>query len=328
MKKVKTIFGLIVALVMTFAVYGCNNSSSANNNTTEEPMELSYIGLKVYDPVYIAMEKGFFEKYGVNVNLVDLVAGGATAVQMIESGNADAGLLSYMALVNAVNEGMNVKGVADLQSSFEDAPLEEFFVMKDSGINSIKDLKGKKIAINLVKSSFHYTWLMALEQAGMSEDDVEFVVLSFDQQILALENGQVDAIGLMSPYSAEARNNNQLKTLYDATDIFGEKQFCDIIASTTFAAKNPETMKAFVSGITDAMNWAMENQQEAKEIISKYTGIDASKILDYRFQENGAVIMDDVQYWLDYMIEHDSKINTNISASDIATNEYNEKVSE
>jgi NitT/TauT family transport system substrate-binding protein len=221
---------------------------------------------------------------------------------------------------------MSVTGVADLQSSFEEAPLEEFFVLKDSGIDSIEDLKGKKIAINLVKSSFHYTWLMALEAAGMSEDDVEFVVLSFDQQILALENGQVDAIGLMSPYSAEARNNDKLTSLYDATDIFGEKQFCDIIASTKFAEENPETMTAFVSGITDAMAWAMDNQEEAKEIIGKYTGIDPSMILDYKFQENGAVIMDDVQYWLDYMKAHDGNIKDSVTAESIATNEYNVKV--
>lgn len=319
MKKI-ILMAIAILLVVSCFCAGCAQQSNEENVPT-----LNYIGLKVYDPVYIALEKGFFDESKVNVNLVDLVAGGATAVQMIESRDADAGLLSYMALVNAVNEGMSVTGVADLQSSFEEAPLEEFFVRADSGIKDITDLKGKKIAINLVKSSFHYTWLMELEKAGMTEDDVEFVVLSFDQQILALKNGQVDAIGLMSPYSAEALNDSDLAKMYDATDSFGERQFCDIIASTKYGEENPEALTAFVSGITDAMEWAMENQAEAKKIMEKHTGIKAELIADYKFQENGAVIMDDVQYWLDYMKAH-GNIKDSITAEDIATNQYNEKV--
>lgn len=321
--NINKFLALAIAIMLVICCF-CTGCTQPGNDE-EAVATLNYIGLKVYDPVYIALEKGFFDETKVNVNLVDLVAGGATAVQMIESGDADAGLLSYMALVNAVNEGMSVTGVADLQSSFEEAPLEEFFVRADSGIDDITDLKGKKIAINLVKSSFHYTWLIELEKAGMTEDDVEFVVLSFDQQILALKNGQVDAIGLMSPYSAEALNDPDLAKMYDATDSFGERQFCDIIASTKYGEKNPEALTAFVSGITKAMEWAMENQEEAKAIISKYTGIDAALIADYKFQENGAVIMDDVQYWLDYMKAH-GDIKDSITAEDIATNKYNEKV--
>lgn len=320
----KRFFVMAMAILLIVSCFCAGCTQQGNNE--ENVQTLNYIGLKVYDPVYIALEKGFFDESKVNVNLVDLVAGGATAVQMIESGDADAGLLSYMALVNAVNEGMSVTGIADLQSSFEDAPLEEFFVRADSGIKDITDLKGKKIAINLVKSSFHYTWLIELEKAGMTEDDVEFVVLSFDQQILALKNNQVDAIGLMSPYSAEALNDPDLAKMYDATDSFGERQFCDIIASTKYGEANPEALTAFVDGITKAMEWAMENQEEAKAIISKHTGIDASLIADYKFQENGAVIMDDVQYWLDYMKAH-GNIKDSITAEDIATNKYNEKVS-
>ena len=277
---------------ISFMMMSCNKESKA----------FKYVGLKVYDPVYVALEKGFFEAEGLPFQLVDTVAGGATAVQMVSSGSAQGGLVSTMALINARNNYIPVTGVTDIQSSFKDYPLEEFYVRKDSGINSIKDLKGKKIAINLIKSSFHYTWLLALEQNGMLPEDIEFVSMPFSQQEGALEKGVVDAIGLMAPYSAKARKNDNIKKLYDCVDVFGERQFCMIFINSVYAEENPEEVTKFVSALSKTCEWIKDNQQEAKEIISKYTGVDEKYIDDYKFQNKAMVVPEDIEYWLDYMI--------------------------
>lgn len=305
-------FLLLVVTALSLSVMGCKKDEEA----------FKYVGLKVYDPVYVALEKGFFEEEGLNFKLVDTVAGGATAVQMVSSGAAQGALVSTMALINARNNYIPVTGVADIQSSFYDSPLEEFYVRKDSGINSIKDLKGKKIAINLVKSSFHYTWLLALEQNGMLPEDIEFVSMPFSQQEGALEKGVVDAIGLMVPYSAKARQNENIKKLYDATDIFGERQFCMIFVNSVYAEENPEKVCKFVSALSKTCDWIKDNQQEAKHIISKYTGVDEKYIDDYRFQNKAEVIPADIEYWLDYMVrvEH---VSPKINIEDVGTNKYN-----
>lgn len=284
---------------------------------------MKYVGLKVYDPVYVALEKGFFD--GVEVELVDTVAGGATAVEMVSSGDVQGCLLSNMALCNAVSAGMPVIAVADIQSAFKQAPLEEFYVRADSDIHSISDLKGKKIAINLVKSSFHYTWLIELEKAGMSADDVTFVSLSFAEQKEALLNGTVDAIGLMQPYSGMARTDTACRQLYTAVDSFGERQFCEILLNTDWAAKNEDLATAFVAGIAKAADWIKDNQSEAKQIIAKYTGIDASYIDDYYFQPNASVNIEDAKYWLEYMQAHEG-VSEKLTVDDVATNKYNKAV--
>lgn len=284
---------------------------------------MKYVGLKVYDPVYVALEKGFFE--GVEVELVDTVAGGATAVEMVSSGDVQGCLLSNMAVCNAVNSDMPVIAVADIQSAFKEAPLEEFYVRADSDIHSVADLKGKKIAINLVKSSFHYTWLMELEKAGMTEEDVTFVTLSFAEQKEALLNGTVDAIGLMQPYSGMARTDDRCRQLYTAVDSFGERQFCEILLNSDWAPEHEAEAKAFVAGIAKAADWIKDNQAEAKQIISKYTGIDAQYIDDYYFQPNAMVNMDDAQYWLEYMQTHEG-VSKDLTVDKVATNRYNEAV--
>lgn len=315
-KTLSIILTVTIILTLTFCFAGCGNTEQGT---------MKYVGLKVYDPVYVAYEKGFFEEEGLKLEIVDTVAGGATAVQMVSSGDVQGALLSTMALINAVGAGMPVIGVTDIQSAFEAAPLEEFYVRADSGINSVADLKGKKIAINLVKSSFHYTWLMALENAGISADDVTFVNLSFDQQEAALMRGDVDAIGLMQPYAPKARNNKELKMLFDAVDVFGEKQFSEIFVNSVWAENNVEDAEAFVKGIVKATKWIQENQDEAKQIISKYTGIDASLIDDYVYQENAMVIEEDCSYWIEYMKKVEGTPNW-VTVDRVVTNKYNEAV--
>lgn len=318
MKVKRFMISAVMIMAMLFCLTGCGSASK------EEPVKkLKYVGLKVYDPVYIALENGFFE--GIDVELVDTVAGGATAVEMVSSGDVQGCLLSNMALCNAVSAGMPVIAVADIQSAFNEAPLEEFYVRADSDIYSIEDLKGKKIAINLVKSSFHYTWLMELEKAGMTVDDVTFVTLSFAEQKEALLNGTVDAIGLMQPYSGMARTDENCRQLYTAVDSFGERQFCEILLNSKWAVRYPKEAEAFVEGIAKAADWVKDNQSEAKQIIAKYTGIDANYIDDYYFQPNAMVNMDDAAYWLDYMKKHEL-IDANLKVEDVATNKYNKRV--
>lgn len=318
MKKIITIMtAVILAVVSVIGLSGCR-----------QPIEkgsMKYVGLKVYDPVYVAKDKGFFDEEGLDLEIVDTVAGGATAVQMVSSGDVQGALLSTMALINAVGAGMPVIGVADIQSAFDEAPLEEFYVRANSGIDSIEDLKGKKIAINLVKSSFHYTWLLALENAGMSEDDVTFVNLPFDQQEAALERGDVDAIGLMQPYSPSARKNTNLKQLYTAVDAFGERQFCEIFVNSVWAENNEDDAKAFVRAIVRATEWIKDNQQEAKEIISKYTGVSVENIDDYVFQDNARVVEADCAYWIEYMKKAEGVPNW-VTVDRVVTNKYNEAV--
>lgn len=318
MKKIMSMLMAIVLIVAT--VCGLTACQQEVEKGT-----MKYVGLKVYDPVYVAKEKGFFAEEGLEVEIVDTVAGGATAVQMVSSGDVQGALLSTMALINAANSGMPVVGVADIQSAFADAPLEEFYVRADSGIDSIEDLKGKTIAINLVKSSFHYTWLMALENAGMTSKDVTFVNLPFDQQEGALMRGDVDAIGLMQPYSPSARNNPELKQLYTAVDAFGERQFCEIFVNSVWAENNQEEAKAFVRGIVKATEWIAENQVEAKAIISKYTGVDVANIDDYKFQQNAMVVEEDCAFWIEYMKQAEGVADW-VTVDRVVTNKYNEAV--
>jgi NitT/TauT family transport system substrate-binding protein len=310
----KTLY-LLLTVLLALAALGCEKKT--------EPGVIRYIALKVYDPVFVALEKGFFEKQGVTLQMTDLVTAGPTALQTIAGGSADACHSSFMATIAARSQGLPVIAVTDLQSAIGTQALEEFFVRRDSGINGVADLRGKTVAINLVKSSFHYTWLMALEKWGLAETDVDFIVLPFEQQELALANSRVDAIGLMQPYVLHAKENADLKVLYNALDVFGQKQFAAHVMNRIWAENNPALARGFVAAVVEAEAWIAENQQEAKAIIGRYTGIAPEYIEDYTFQKDAAVIMADAQYWLDYMLRRNEISAGWMTVGDFATNRYN-----
>jgi len=306
---------ILFVLLLVVLLAGCT--------AKEEMPVVRYVNFKVYDPVYVAIDQGFFEQHGIKVEIIGDSLGGPTAIQAVASGAAEAGLSSLMAIINANAAGLPIVGTTDIQSAIGDQPLEIYFVRADSDIHSIKDLKGKTFAVNLWNSSFHYTALMALEQNHVKEDDVNFVLLPFDQQAVALAEGQVDVIGLMEPYAAKAMATySDFRVLFTALDVFGEKQFCTHFVNRIWARENPDEAKAFVAGIVDAIDWIENNQELAKPIIAKYTGIEAEYVPVYHFQPGGIVVDEDVQYWLDYMIRRgDVKVDW-LKASDIANNNY------
>ena len=289
----------------------------------QDPDTIRYIGFRVYDPVYIAYELGFFEEQGVKVEIIDLMTAGPTALQAISGGSAEAGLSFIGAIINARVQGMPVIGVSDIQSSFAHAPLAEFFVRADSGIDSIADLRGRTIAINLVHASFHHKWLMALEAAGVGEDEVSWVVLPFEQQELALSNGHVDAIGVLQPHTVRPRNNPELRTIMTAYDVFGARQFTTHVFNSVWAEQNPEAVTAFVAAIAQAVEWIEQNQDAAWEIVSRHTGVDVRYIENYYFQPHAMVNVEDAQFWLDYVRRIGLVTADGLTVEDFVTNRFN-----
>jgi len=322
--KYSLIIGFAIAALFWIVVFVTETRSSLQ----EDSNTIRYIGFSVYDPVYIAYELGFFEAQCVNIEIIDLMTAGPTALQAISGGNAEAGLSFIGAIINARAQGLPVIGVSDIQSSFQHAPLAEFFVRVDSGIITVEDLRGRTIAINLVHASFHHKWLMALENYGISENEVSWMILPFYQQELAIMYGRVDAIGVLQPHTVRPRNNPELKTIMTGYDVFGERQFTTHVFNSIWAEHNPELVEGFVAAIAEATAWIEANQEAAREIVSKHTGVDIQYIEDYFFQPYAQVNMDDAQFWLDYMRGRGDITANWLTIDDFATNRFNRKVVE
>jgi len=101
---------------------------------------------------------------------------------------------------------------------------EAILVPKDSRLNSVADLRGKKVALNK-GSNVHYLLVKALEKAGVKYSEIEPVFLAPADARAAFERGAVDAWVIWDPYLSAAEAATGARTLSDGTGIVSNYQF-------------------------------------------------------------------------------------------------------
>lgn len=319
-------FKVAACAVLVAMLAGCAPVAPTAQAPEVAPV-VRYLNFKVYDPIYVAIDKGFCAERGIDVQVVGDAIAGPNAIQAVAAGQADAGLSSVPALINANAAGLPVQGVIDIQTTLDGQALQRWYVLKDSPLKSLADVAGARYAVNIWRSSFHYTTLAALDAAGVDEGAVDFQLLSFADQIPALMAGEIDVAGLIPPYQGYllSEYGDQVRELWNDYDFYGEKHVSLIFVNRLWAQYNPEQAQAFTACVRDAIEWIEGNQAEAAGIVSKYTGIPATAIGAYHFTPGGAVRMADVQWWIDYLKERGDLTADWVQPGDVATDQYNEK---
>lgn len=191
------------------------------------PLKVAYSDWPGWTAFAIAEQKGWFKDAGVEVELLWFEYG--PSMEAYSAGKVDAVMVTNGdALVTGAGGAKNVMIVALDYSNGND------MIVAKPGIESVKDLKGKKIGIE-VGFVEHLMLLKALESAGLSESDVEIVPTPTNQTPQVLASGQVDAIGAWQPSSGAA-----LKALPGAKAIFTSADAPGLIYDTV--AVTPQSL--------------------------------------------------------------------------------------
>ncbi|MBN3524395.1 sulfonate ABC transporter substrate-binding protein [Paenibacillus apiarius] len=200
-------------------------------------------------------------------------AGGNFVLEAMSSGSVDFGHAA---------DGSGVFGQAGNKPFVyvaNDLPNPEgmgIMVHADSGIHSIAELKGKKIAVSK-GGNHHYLAVLALEKAGLKLDDVQFVYVKDASEGRALfETKQIDALGSWDPFFASAENDLKPLTLTDGQGYSPNRTF--YYANEQFAKAHPELIRLILEEIQEADEWANDHKPEIVKLLSVALGIDADAI--------------------------------------------------
>ena len=240
--------------------------------------------------VIIAMEKGYFEQEGLRMEVTPF----DTAAKMIAplgSGQLDVGGGALGAgLFNAVARDVTVKVVADKGSFLPKHGFSPLVLRKDlydSGtIKSLKDLKGRKVAITALGAGPHYSLIKAYEQAGGNEKDIELVPMAHTDMIVALKQKAVDAGVVTEPSAVLMERDGYAVRWIPADKLVPNSQNAVVLYSGAWAAKDPDAAKgfmvAYIKGVRD-YNDAFEKNKGKPEVIAmliKHTTLKDASVYD------------------------------------------------
>ena len=241
-------------------LHACNTSSQNSESATSMSMgSAPWVGQL---PLYIAQEKGFFAEEGLDFELLLFGASG-DYISAFASGNIDS-----LAPVSAEAILLNTQGKDFKIVLIQDNSVGGDGILARDTITSIKDFKGKDVAVDTTGVSYFFL-LQVLKEAGLTKDDINIVNVDPAGAAAAFESGNVDIAVSYAPYLPEtARAVEDGRIIYDSSQM--PTAIIDLyLVDTTFIEENPAAVQAFVNGIFKGTEFMTTNRAEALEIGAK-----------------------------------------------------------
>ncbi|MEJ0096013.1 MAG: aliphatic sulfonate ABC transporter substrate-binding protein [Methylocella sp.] len=196
---------------------------------------------------------------------------GPPILEGIATGNVDFGYTGDAPPIFAQAAGANLLYVAALP----DHAAEGIVVHEDSSIQTIADLKGKKVGLAKA-SSAHNTTAAALEKAGLSFRDINPVYLPPADAVAAFARGSIDAWTVWDPYLALAQKGKVRVIAYD-TDVERPNGF--FLAGKSFTQSHPDLVTQLNDAFAQELEWARGHRAELAQAIHEATGVDLDALL-------------------------------------------------
>ena len=212
--------------------------------------------------LFVADAQGKYAENGINTKLVQFNNGGDLMTAMA-SGDVDVGYVGITPVLSSIAKGVPVKVISAAQTEGSG-----IVVAKDSGISSVHDLEGKKIATPGEASIQHMLLTYYLEQNGMSIDDLKVSAMKVPSMNDALKTGKIDGMITFEPYVSIAEKNGA-KVLTDSADILPNHPCCVVVASDKFIENNPNETQKILEIHKNATDFINSNPDEAAGLLPK-----------------------------------------------------------
>jgi NitT/TauT family transport system substrate-binding protein len=251
-------------------------------------------------PIFVGVEKGFFKEFGVEPELVYFQAAAPIATALA-AGQLDVGATGLTAATyNIVLGGEKLWIVADKGREWPDHRLTAIVVHKDlyeAGVRTVSELRGKRIAVTQLGSTFHYQIGNILEKDGLSLKDVTIVPLqAMPAALEALKGKQVDAVILPQPFPGRAEADGFGRIIAWGGDLF-PWQIATVFYSKKFAADRARAiafMKGYVKSSRHYYDAVLSGRMgpaydEVVAVTARYTGAPVPVIkLGFPYQDRNA----------------------------------------
>lgn len=246
-----------------------------------EQVRVAVVPIMKFATLYVAAERGIFERYGLDV-AVEGVASGTEAIAFLEEGQIDVGGIAIVtSLWNGWDQGIDIRVFAPGGlEPFEDSPTK-FMVRADlfesGAVDSIEELAGHTVAMaGGPGSGGEYLSAKALELGGLTIRDVTPIDMPNADMPAAFANGSIDAALLGSPFAEQVEADGTAVPI--ATDLVPGLMTVAFVGSGQFLNDRPEAAQRFALALLEAARLMQGDEYLADENMAAYlTYVDSTE---------------------------------------------------
>ncbi|MDR0548647.1 MAG: ABC transporter substrate-binding protein [Deltaproteobacteria bacterium] len=291
----------------------------------ELPVLRAYRGEEVTSPIlfYIGDSLGFFQEYGVKVNVVGVLPAGQLVAAVV-SGKLDIGGAHVNRTIAGISAGASIKAVVASTETSQRIPHMVGITNKNSPIKKSADLVGKKVGLARSGGCHEYTPYAYLKKNGVPDPKNSVEIIILPERILqqALRQGEID-LAMMHRTPEQIEQDGEFDILFSDYDVWG------IVGGATptyfsrdFIKENPEVVRSYVNGMAKTINWANANPYESRRITAERTNTPIDEIHEGLWAKDGIIHKDTVTMWVDLLKEF-GEIKNHVEAEQVYTNEFN-----
>ncbi len=265
---------LVVLVLLGSLLTGC---SASKKEVSKETVGKEKTTVKILEnreslclaPLHIAIINGYFEeefeKIGQEYELV--TSNIATVTEQLSSNKINAGYGLTGSLMQPISNGLDIVFTTGLHTG-----CTKFYVKQDSGINTLEDLRGKKIGVPSLSDSSTINLKRKLADLGfkVNGDGADIILLAYEMTDLpvALDNGAVEAIGIHDPVATSAEQTYGFRKILDTglDDKFKEEYCCQAYVSGDLVSENPEGASAYTRAMQKAAAFIEADPYEAAKL--------------------------------------------------------------
>lgn len=287
MKKINRLVGALALIpAAALALSACSSGGSGEAPSGDggsgelTTLKVATIGLTSDGSLIGGIEQGFFEEEGLQIE-TSIVANPPAGLAAVQSGQVDIAYSPSIPLLNALSQGVDIKVIGaadgypadpaeiDDPADFDDTGL---FAAVGGDVHSVADLEGKTIAVPARKAQLEVVIAGELEKEGIDPaTGVNWVVLDFTSAVAGLQNGTVDAAGLVSPFTTEAEEAGAEQLSAPSIGFFETGATGLWTAGAGTVSQKADAIAAFQRAIVKSNEWATEHPQEAIQAGLAYT---------------------------------------------------------
>lgn len=247
-------------------------------------IRLGYMPIAEETPKFVASERGIFRKHGLDVEMVRFESGPDMGTALL-GGSIQVGMIGTPGLINAAVAGRPLVAIVDNGSNKMGPSGFEYYtglvVLDASPIRNIGDLKGKRVAVNVLKANSETQTVMQVrrwnrENPARAIDinkDIQMTLLPFGSMPAALEKGIVDAASMIEPFMTQLVMSRKVRVIAPVEYALPNWPVSFGIVRRDYGEKNAEVLRKYQAAWNESVRWIRRSPDAAKAIMQKYVGV-------------------------------------------------------